>query len=47
MALCQGVIAEAVRVQLEHFKGICNNHRNGTAATPLILARAIGNSPAY
>ena len=31
----------------KHFNELCNDHRNVTAATALILARVFGNSPDF
>jgi antitoxin HigA-1 len=34
-------------VQRKHVNELCNNRRNVTAATALILARVFGNSPDF
>jgi addiction module HigA family antidote len=47
MRLTQGVLAKAMGVQRKHVNELCNNRRNVTAATALILARVFGNSPDF
>ena len=47
MGLTQGALAEAMAVQRKHVNELCNNRRNVTAATALILARVFGNSPDF
>jgi addiction module HigA family antidote len=47
MGLTQAVLAEAMVVQRKHVNELCNNRRNVTAATALILARVFGNSPDF
>src|ERR1700676_378170 len=47
MGLTQAALAEAMGVQRKHVNELCNNRRNGTAATALILARVFGNSPDF
>ena len=47
MELTQGVLAEAMGVQRKHVNELCNDRRNVTAATALILARVFGNSPDF
>ena len=47
LALTQGELAEAMGVQRKHVNELCNNRRNVTAATALILARVFGNSPDF
>ena len=47
MGLTQGALAEAMGVQRKHVNELCNNRRNVTAATALILARVFGNSPEF
>jgi antitoxin HigA-1 len=47
LGLTQGVLAEAMGVQRKHVNELCNNRRNVTAATALILARVFGNSPDF
>ena len=45
--LTQGALAEAMGVQRKHVNVLCNDRRNVTAATALILARVFGNSPDF
>ena len=45
MGLTQVILAEAMGVQCKHVNELCNDRRNVTAATALILARVFGNSP--
>ena len=47
MGLTQAALAEAMGVQRKHVNELCNNRRNVTAATALILARVFGNSPEF
>ena len=47
MGLTQDALAEAVGVPRKHVNELCNNRRNVTAATALILARVFGNSPDF
>jgi addiction module HigA family antidote len=47
MNLTQGALAQAMGVQRKHVNELCNNRRNVTAATALILARVFGNSPDF
>ena len=47
MSLTQGALAQAMGVQRKHVNELCNNRRNVTAATALILARVFGNSPDF
>ena len=47
LGLTQGALAEAMGVQRKHVNELCNNHRNVTAATALILARVFGTSPDF
>ena len=47
LGLTQGVLAEAMGVQRKHVNELCNDRRNVTAATALILARVFGNSPDF
>jgi antitoxin HigA-1 len=42
--LTQGTLAEAMGVPRKHVNELCNQRRNVTAATALILARVFGNS---
>jgi addiction module HigA family antidote len=44
MGLTQGALAQAMGVQRKHVNELCNNRRNVTAPTALILARVFGNS---
>ena len=47
MGLTQGALAEAMGVQRKHVNELCNDRRNVTAPTALILARVFGNSPDF
>jgi addiction module HigA family antidote len=47
LGLTQAALAEAMGVQRKHVNELCNNRRNVTAATALILARVFGNSPEF
>jgi addiction module HigA family antidote len=47
MGLTQGALAEAMGVQRKHVNELCNNRRNVTAPSALILARVFGNSPDF
>lgn len=47
LGLTQAALAEAMGVQRKHANELCNNRRNVTAATALILARVFGNSPEF
>ncbi len=47
MGLTQGELAEAMGVQRKHVNELCNDRRNVTAPTALILARVFGNSPDF
>src|ERR671914_730032 len=47
MGLTQAALAAAMGVQRRHVNELCNNRRNVTAATALILARVFGNSPDF
>ena len=47
LGLTQGALAEAMGVQRKHVNELCNDRRNVTAATALILARVFGNSPEF
>jgi len=47
MGLTQAALAKAMDVQRKHANELCNNRRNVTAATALILARVFGNSPDF
>mgnify|MGYP001594586520 CR=1 FL=1 len=44
LGLTQGTLAEAMGVQRKHVNELCNDRRNVTAATALILVRVFGNS---
>ncbi len=45
--LTQGELAKAMGVQRKHVNELCNDRRNVTAATALILARVFGNTPDF
>src|ERR1700751_5047905 len=47
MGLTQSALARAMGFQRKHVNELCNNRRNVTAATALILARVFGNSPDF
>lgn len=47
LGLTQAALAEAMGVQRKHVNELCNDKRNVTAATALILARVFGNSPDF
>jgi len=47
LGLTQGALADAMGVQRKHVNELCNDRRNVTAATALILARVFGNSPEF
>ena len=47
LGLTQGALAEAMGVRRKHVNELCNNRRKLTAATALILARVLGNSPDF
>jgi addiction module HigA family antidote len=47
MDLTQAALAEAMGVQRKHVNELCNNRRNVTAATALVLARVFGSSPDF
>ena len=47
LSLTQSALAEAMGVQRKHVNELCNNRRNVTARTALILARVFGNSPDF
>ena len=47
MGLTQGSLAKAMAVQRKHVNELCNDRRNVTAPTALILARVFGNSPDF
>ena len=45
--LTQGALADAMGVQRKHVNELCDDRRNVTASTTLILARVFGNSPEF
>lgn len=47
LGLTQTALAEAMGVQRKHVNELCNDRRNVTAATALILARVFANSPEF
>ncbi len=47
MGLTRAALAEAMGVQRKHVNELCNDRRNVTAATALILSRVFGNSPDF
>lgn len=47
MGLTQGALAEAMGVQRKHVNELCNDRRQVTAPTALILARVFGTSPDF
>jgi addiction module HigA family antidote len=47
LGLTQGALANAMGVQRKHVNELCNDRRNVTAATALILGRVFGNSPEF
>jgi antitoxin HigA-1 len=47
LGLTQIALAQAMGVQRKHVNELCNNRRNVTAPTALILARVFGNSPDF
>lgn len=47
LGLTQAALADAMGVQRKHVNELCNDRRNVTAATALILARVFGNSPDF
>jgi addiction module HigA family antidote len=47
MGLTQGALAKAMGVQRKHVNELCNDRRNVTAPTALILGRVFGNSPEF
>ena len=47
MGLTQVALAKAMGVQRKHVNELCNERRNVTAPTALILARVFGNSPEF
>jgi addiction module HigA family antidote len=47
IGLTQAALAEAMGVQRKHVNELCNDRRNVTAATALILSRVFRNSPEF
>lgn len=47
MGLTQAALSEAMGVQRKHVNELCNDRRNVTAATALILSRVFGNTPDF
>ena len=47
MGLTQAALAQAMGVQRKHVNELCNDRRNITAATALILSRVFTNSPDF
>jgi addiction module HigA family antidote len=47
LGLTQSALAEAMGVQRKHVNELCNNKRNVTAATALILARVFFQQPRF
>ncbi len=47
LGLTQAAVAKAMGVQRKHVNELCNDRRNVTAATALILARVFGNTPDF
>jgi addiction module HigA family antidote len=47
LGLTQAALSKAMGVQRKHVNELCNNRRNVTPATALILARVFGNSPDF
>jgi len=47
LGLTQGALANAMGVQRKHVNELCNDRRNVTAATALILGRVFGNRPEF
>jgi addiction module HigA family antidote len=47
LGLTQAALADAMGVQRKHVNELCNDRRNVTAPTALILARVFGNSPDF
>jgi antitoxin HigA-1 len=47
LGLTQGALASAMGVQRKHVNELCNDRRNVTASTALILGRVFGNSPEF
>lgn len=47
MGLTQTALADAMGVPRKHVNELCNDRRNVTAATALILARVFGDTPEF
>jgi addiction module HigA family antidote len=47
MGLTQGALGEAMGVPRKHVNELCNDRRNVTAPTALILARVFGKGPDF
>lgn len=47
LGLTQTELVEAMGVQRKHVNELCNDKRNVTASTALILARVFGNTPDF
>ena len=47
LGLTQQALADAMGVQRKHVNELCNDRRNVTAATALILGRVFGNTPEF
>lgn len=47
LGLTQAALAEAMGVPRKHVNELCNDRRNVTAPTALILARVFGNTPEF
>jgi addiction module HigA family antidote len=47
LGLTQGALAAAMGVQRKHVNELCNDRRDVTVPTALILARVFGNSPDF
>lgn len=47
MELTQAQLAKAMGVQRKHVNELCNDRRNITAATAIILSRVFGTSPDF
>jgi addiction module HigA family antidote len=47
LGLTQAALAEAMGVQRNHVKELCNDRRKVTAATALILAGVFGDTPDF
>ena len=47
LGITQQALADAMGVQRKHVNELCNDRRNVTAATALILGRVFGNTPEF